>query len=437
MSRRRQQPDVDQGGGYLYVSDEPRHGELIADGASFTAVVSNRPRIAPRQPAFITLGLDTIDAVALMSHAGPAASFKARVRFDHVASLMCDLPWSDVVAELSPAARAAVQGVLGTRGGHLGTTVFDELASALRHLCPDSGGDIDLVLTLSQERAPLPVPAEGEPITMFEGDAVALALGMAGFNRREELAYWTGSASAPFLTGIQSFSLLEDRMIENDAKVFGDWDFIVANAVGVAEFVRDGDRLWTINVNRTPVERALGVDLIYYTYAFDAYVLVQYKRMERKSGEEAIFRPDDQFELELARMRTVALDEAAPDAPSEFRLDERCCYLKFCPMVAKETLVGSLVGGMYIPLAYWDLLVISPQLVGPRGGIGVTHENAGRYLDNTQFVSLVQDAWIGSRGVTSTQITELIKSGLDADRSIILAAATQDPKAPRRRRRYR
>jgi hypothetical protein len=159
--------------------------------------------------------------------------------------------------------------------------------------------------------------------------------------------------------------------------------------------------------------------------------------MERKSGEEAIFRPDRQFELELARMRTIALDEAAPEAPRDFRLDERWSYLKFCPMVAKGTLVGSLVGGMYVPLAYWDLLVVSPQLVGPRGGIGITHENAGRYLDNTQFISLVQDAWIGSRSMTSTQTTELIKSSLVADRSIILAAATRDSKAPRRRRRYR
>lgn len=65
----------------------------------------------------------------------------------------------------------------------------------------------------------------------------------------------------------------------------------------------------------------------------------------------------------------------------------------------------------------------------------MTHENAGRYFDNTQFVSLVQDAWIGSRGVTSDQITEIVRSGLDADRSVILAAGKRAEGARRRRRR--
>jgi hypothetical protein len=424
-------------GGYIYVSDEPRHGELIADEASFTAIVSSQPRITARQPAFLTLDRARVDAVARMSQAGPAASFKARVRFDETHQLMGEIGWGDVLDRLSTATRAEIEAVLERGGGQLAERAFAELVDTLQRLCPDSGGDIDLVLMLSLERAALPRATEGEPITMFEGDAVALALDMAGFNRRDELAYWTGDAHAPFLAGVSSFSLLEDRMIDNDAHVFGDWELIAANAVGWAEFERDGDHLWTINVNRSPVERSLGVDLIYYTHVFNAYVLVQYKRMERESGRDAVFRPSDTFEEELARMRALVLDDAEPSAPADFRLDARCCYLKLCPAVAKEVPVGSLVGGMYIPLAYWDLLAGSADVLGPRGGVAVTHENAGRYFDNTQFVSLVQDAWIGSRGVTSDQITEIVRSGLDADRSVILAAGKRADAGRRRRRRRR
>ena len=424
-------------GGYIYVSDEPRHGELIADGASFTAVISRQPRMPARQPAFLTLDRARVDAVARMTQAGPAASFKARVRFDETHALLCELGWREVLDELSPAARADVGTVLEGGGGQLSGAPFAELAETLQRLCPASGGDIDLVLTMSQERAALPRQSDGEPITMFEGDAVALALDMAGFDRRHELTDWTGDAQAPFLAGVSSFSLLEDRMIDNDAHVFGDWELIAANAVGWAEFERDGDHLWTINVNRSPVERSLGVDLIYYTHAFDAYVLVQYKRMERESGRDAVFRPSDTFEDELARMRALVLDDAEPSTPLDFRLDARCRYLKLCPAVAKEIPVGSLVGGMYIPIAYWDLLADSADVLGPRGGVAVTHQNAGRYFDNTQFVSLVQDAWIGSRGVTSDQITEIVRSGLDADRSIILAAGKRAETARRRPRRRR
>jgi hypothetical protein len=433
MSRHRRQDD--RPGGYLYVSDEPRHGELIADEATFTAVISRQPRLAARQPAFLTLDRARIDAVARMSQAGPAASFKARVRFDETHALLCELNWSDVLNELSPPVQAEVEAALDAGGGQLSGAACAELAQTLQRLCPASGGEIDLVLMLSRERAALPRATEGEPITMFEGDAVALALDIAGFDRRDELAYWSGDAHAPFLAGIHSFAQLEDRMIDNDARVFGDWNLIAASAVGWAEFERNGEHLWTINVNRAPVERSLGVDLIYYTHTFNAYVLVQYKRMERESGRDAVFRPTEGFEDELARMRALVLDEADPDAPGDYRLDPSCCYLKLCPAVAKETPVGSLVGGMYIPLAYWDLLAGSADVLGPRGGIAVTHANAGRYFDNTQFVSLVQDAWIGSRGVTSEQITEIVRSGLDANRSIILAAAKRADRAGRRRRR--
>lgn len=340
MSRPRR-PAAAQGG-YIYVSDEPRHGELIADEASFTAIVASQPRIAARQPAFLTLNREHVDAVARMSQAGPAASFKARVRFDETHQLIGEVSWSDVLDNLSPAARAEIEAVLARGGGELGESAFAELVDTLERLCPESGGDIDLVLMLSRERAALPRPPEGEPITMFEGDAVALALDMAGFDRRNELAYWTGDAQAPFLAGVSSFSLLEDRMIDNDAHVFGDWELIAANAVGWAEFEHDGDHLWTINVNRSSVERSLGVDLIYYTHAFNAYVLVQYKRMERENGRNAVFRPSDTFEDELARMRALVLGDAEPADPAEYRLDAHCCYLKLCPAVAKEIPVGSL-----------------------------------------------------------------------------------------------
>lgn len=435
--RRRTNPE--QGlGGYIYASDEPGHGELLVDGRSFTAVIS-RERGAPSTlPAFLTLTGERVDAVARMTPAGRPASLKARVRLDEAKLLQCELTWTAVIAELSPATRAVIERVVAERGGPVPATAFAELTATLRRLCPESGGDIDLVLTLSHERANLPRPVgDGEPITMFEGDAVALALGMAGFDRRDELAFWQGDADAPFLAGVAAYQLLEDRMIDNDAKVFGDWNLVEGSAVGWAEFQRDGDHLWTINVNRSPVEHSLGVDLIYYTHTYGAYVLVQYKRMEREAGSDAVYRPNDQFETELARMRALVLDENAPAAPNEYRLDPRCCYLKLCPSVAREVPVGSLVGGMYLPLAYWDVLAASPQVVGPRGGVAVTHESAGRYLDNTQFVSLVQDGWVGSRGVTSQQITEVIRSGLDAHRSIILAAAKRGAEGATRRNRRR
>jgi hypothetical protein len=164
-------------------------------------------------------------------------------------------------------------------------------------------------------------------------------------------------------------------------------------------------------------------------------VLVQYKRMTREIGREAIYRPNEQLERELARMRTLVLDKSAVEETKHYRLDERCCYLKLCPPAARDLAVGDLVKGMYLPLAFWDLITRSPTTRGVRGGLGVTFQNVSRYLTNSQFVDLVQDAWVGSRGITSREIEEVIRSGLAADRSIVLAVASPDPDTPRRRRR--
>jgi hypothetical protein len=421
--------------GYLFVSDEPRHGERVADEMPFTSVVRNRPALEPRQPALITLDRERVDGIARMTRGGPVASYKSRVRLDPVFPLRCQLRWQQALAQVPTEARTEIEAVLLSNGGQLKDESFDALLVSIRQLCPDSAGEIDTVVMLSRSREPLPVADEGEPIAMYEGDAIALALTFSGFDRREELSEWTGSADAPFLRGIPNFALPEDRVIEHDARVFGDWHVISQSAVGTVEFVRNGDRLTVINVNRAPIERALGVDLIYYTHRFDAYVLVQYKRMTRETGRDAIYRPDEQLERELARMRTLALDQDAPQEPKHDRLDEHCCYLKLCPPVARDLPVGDLVKGIYLPLAYWDLIAVSPEARGVRGGLGVTHDNVGRYLNNSQFVDLVQDAWVGSRGITSSRIEEVIRNGLDAERSIVLAIATPDPNRLRRRRR--
>lgn len=40
--------------------------------------------------------------------------------------------------------------------------------------------------------------------------------------------------------------------------------------------------MFVMNANRTPVERTLGVDLVYWNEQERAFVLVQYKKMVRR-----------------------------------------------------------------------------------------------------------------------------------------------------------
>ena len=213
-------------------------------------------------------------------------------------------------------------------------------------------------------------------------------------------------------------------MVQHDASVFGDWSEIRRGAVGIAQF-HDGDRrLTVINVNRTGVEHALGVDLVYYNHDFDSYVIVQYKRMTPgrvSSGYE--FRPDHQLRVELERMRSLPMPTAPAAMPREFRLDHGGTYLKLCPASSREAFSHELIHGMYLPLRYWDVLMASPSVRGPKGGVVVNFGNVDRHITNTLFIQLVGAAWIGSRGVTSARIGAIIRSSLAA-RSVILAEAS-------------
>jgi hypothetical protein len=104
-------------------------------------------------------------------------------------------------------------------------------------------------------------------------------------------------------------------------------------------------------------------------------------------------------------------------------LDPFGAYLKLCPSTVRDVFTDELIKGMYLPLGYWDVLVDSPNVLGPKGGVVVNYDNVGRYMNNSIFIDLVGASWIGSRGATTEQITAVIRGSLQT-RSLILAEAT-------------
>jgi hypothetical protein len=77
-------------------------------------------------------------------------------------------------------------------------------------------------------------PAEREPIVDYERDAVGLALDFGGLTRERKaaLSAWDGRSDEPFLAGVANYRVLEDRALEHDARIFGDWDAVGTGVVG-------------------------------------------------------------------------------------------------------------------------------------------------------------------------------------------------------------
>jgi hypothetical protein len=77
--------------------------------------------------------------------------------------------------------------------------------------------------------------------------------------------------------------------------------------------------------------------------------------------------------------------------------------------------------GMYIPFDLWQRLLSSDQRLGPRGGVAIGYNNTSRKFNNSEFVRLVRGGWIGTWGVDSQSVTNIIERELAADKSVIAA----------------
>lgn len=159
-------------------------------------------------------------------------------------------------------------------------------------------------------------------------------------------------------------------------------------------------RLKVIMANHLPLEQQTGADLIYFNETYRSFVMVQYKAVERGNrGPEFRWRQHDQFNDELLRMdRLLGMLKAQPEdaAPGSFRLHANPFFLKRCPRLAFNLDDTGLSKGMYLPLDYWKSLAVAPATAGLRGGSRITYENVGRRMTNSDFVTLVAGAWVGT-----------------------------------------
>ena len=407
--------------GFLYFSDDYRHGFYIEARERFTDVLPTAPKIEELQIALIALDPHTIDFSAVMRRGRKVASLKWLVSFEAIEPFNPPLRISDLISRLDPSVGRRLTATVGSKGSQLAQYSWTQVRDAIDSIQGD--GYLMAREQALKYRRPLATATSAEPVVEYEHDAVGVALDMSDIDRKPILDRWTGSNLAPFLTGLDEFRLLEDKMVDFDATVFGDWARESSALVGLATFQQRGRELTIINVNRTDVEHALGVDLVYYNHQFDAYVLVQYKRMQKHNTTGHEYRPDKQLEKELERMRSLSRSETAACNANEYRLNDSGMYLKLCPSTSPSLQPSGLIRGMYLPLEYWDLALASSLTLGKRGGRAVTFDNIGRYMSNSLFVKLVASGWVGSRGLTSANVTEIVRASLSGNKSVMLADA--------------
>lgn len=241
-----------------------------------------------------------------------------------------------------------------------------------------------------------------------EKDAVSICLDIFGIDRSKVLKSWEpkedGSIGDSFLGGLTSYRAYEDDLINHDLRNLQGWNFMAEDIKGVAEFTNSqGEKLTIINANRKPLEKDLGVDLIYFHRYFDAFTFVQYKMMDVKSDHDnkAYYNPNQEsHNEEIIRMQNLyelIKKEKPNDNLKDFRFSECPIFFKVCKKLMLKTDDTSIAVGAYIPITQWHMLLNDESTLGPKGGrqIGF-HTLRGLYIGTQVFVELMQKGLLGT-----------------------------------------
>ncbi len=87
------------------------------------------------------------------------------------------------------------------------------------------------------------------------------------------------TAIPPTFTGMLTPTAIEDHLIDHDAQTMLGWLGRQTSHVSWTMLEGFGQRLLVVNANRTPAEKTLGVDIIYYNATRKSLIMVQYKKL--------------------------------------------------------------------------------------------------------------------------------------------------------------
>ncbi len=431
--------------GYVLKVPEHRREILLADNSG-SRFYSETPAVAEGVPRFdhsrraplIVFACFTDDAITHIADGrkgAPAGTGEVRLNMRDIQPLARPILFSEVRERAPARLRAHIDRVLSSGG----------------ILPPKSlGAFIDIVLELQPDLASRLARFSEHRSTQISGltnnarinlamqkETLATALQIAGFGT-EEVLTWSPPAGEQrsFLEGLPQAYVREDAALISDFNSVPGFDAI-KNYPFAAKLFQSADnrslRLKVIMTNRLELEKQTGADLIYYNETFKSFVLVQYKSMDQGSdGPEFRWRENDKLAEEIARMDGIlkVLAKLPHDAtPASFRLHANPFFLKICPRMIFNPDDKGLFPGMYLPLELWRCLSTDPATEGPRGGRVLTYDNVGRKLTNTEFVTLVTNAWVGTTVPQSEVLASVIEAVIQSGKTVTLAVKSQPPAA--------
>lgn len=265
----------------------------------------------------------------------------------------------------------------------------------------------------------------------IEKDALGVCIDIFGVDRSEIMRKWNvkeGRLGDSFLNGLEEYAAYEDDIISNDLHRVPGYDLIKESITGVVEFEnRRGDKLCVINANRKPLEKATGVDLIYFHRKYEAFTCIQYKMMDQKDAKSNLyFNPiQKSHDDELARMselQRLLKKEQRGGSLNDYRFMDCPIFFKLCKKLQLKDDDGSIATGAYISLDQWRMLLNDDSTKGRLGGTQIGYHTLDkRYLSKQSFIELVQRGMIGTQAKGSQKLANFIEAAIANGHSVMYA----------------
>lgn len=317
------------------------------------------------------------------------------------------------------------------RPKRIATSIWPNLLDAIKRLRPQIAEQFQVLLASKDEDRRLTGDSVRILRLMEQRDAIGLALEVASLDRQTILRGLKSDkvdSATSVLDLLDHEPLHEQDAIQRDTKVF---ERLLTQDMRHGRFVGPSGRQVRVYVyDKKPLETVLGVDLLIYQESYKSFILIQYKVMKHGSGrndESWSYRMDEQIQKQIAAMdKGVAAIKRQPATTAgimDWRLNNGAFYFKFCETTRPDARDDALIRGITLSLDHLKnfLTLRQSQPEGEKRRQFIGYGNCPRYLNNTQFIELTREGWIGCDQQGYSLITDVLKANENGGKVAMLA----------------
>lgn len=332
------------------------------------------------------------------------------------------------ISDVFPAAERLCTAQTFTRIPH---DEWPKVIDAIKRQRPELAYRLDALVALREENNRLTGNDEKTLRLTEQRDALGLTLDIASLDRKtifREAHFDRFQSAKSVLDLLDVEPLQEQDLIRKDQHIFK--GLLVDNEARSARFNGVGAREVRVHVyDKKSLETVLGVDLLIFIADYKSYLLLQYKCMKPKSDSEGrswSYLVDRQLHMQVQTMDSAVdaiqrLPLPTTSSMLDWRMSEEAFYFKFCETTNPESRDDALVPGITLSHSHLKRFLQLPESQVKPTGQRVGYLNCARYLNNSQFVDLAREGWIGCDARGYTLISKVIEEGQRAGRAAMFA----------------